>query len=114
MALGYCRECGGKASTEAAACPHCGAVNPTGQPHYAAPLQAYAPPAHPVVQRPSNGVAAVLSLVIPGAGQMYKGHVGTGVAWMFFTFLGYLALIIPGLVMHLVCVLNAASLEPRV
>jgi hypothetical protein len=30
MALKRCRECGKEVSTEAAACPHCGATNPTG------------------------------------------------------------------------------------
>lgn len=58
---------------------------------------------------PSNGVAAVLSLVIPGAGQMYKGHVGVGFLWLIFVPIGYLALILPGLVLHLICVLTAAS-----
>jgi hypothetical protein len=107
MALGYCRECGGRASTEAPACPHCGAADPTGSFRVvpAAQPQMLAP-------RPNNGVAAVLSLFIPGAGQIYKGHVGAGIAWMCFTFLGYLALIIPGLVLHLICILNASSTDP--
>lgn len=55
------------------------------------------------------GVAAVLSLVIPGAGQMYKGNVGTGFAWLVGVAVGYAMLIVPGLVLHLICVVNAAS-----
>lgn len=113
MALGYCRECGGRASTEAAACPHCGAGDPTGKLHEAAALRAYAQPLPPVPHRPGNGVAAVLSLVLPGAGQMYKGHVGNGLLWLLFTCIGYMALILPGLVLHTVCVFNASSTEPR-
>ena len=59
--------------------------------------------------KPSGGVAAVLSLLIPGAGQMYRGRVGIGLAWLFFTVIGYCCFIIPGLVLHLFCILMAAS-----
>ena len=31
MAITKCRECGGQVSTKAAACPHCGAINPAGE-----------------------------------------------------------------------------------
>lgn len=58
---------------------------------------------------PSPGVAAVLSLVIPGAGQMYTGNVGTGIAWLLFTAVGYVAFILPGLILHIVCILSAAD-----
>ena len=57
----------------------------------------------------SPGVAAVLSLVIPGAGQMYKGQVGEGFMWLIFVVLGYLFFIIPGLFLHILCVASAAS-----
>jgi TM2 domain-containing membrane protein YozV len=40
-------------------------------------------------REPSRGVAAVLSLVIPGAGQMYKGSVGQGFAWLVGTVVAY-------------------------
>jgi TM2 domain-containing membrane protein YozV len=30
--------------------------------------------------KPSSGIAAVLSLIIPGAGQMYRGRAGAGLA----------------------------------
>ena len=30
-----------------------------------------------------NTIAAVLSIAVPGLGQVYKGHVGAGVLWMF-------------------------------
>jgi len=60
----------------------------------------------------NRGVAAVLSLVIPGAGQMYKGQVGNGLAWLVFVVLGYLALIVPGLFLHMLCIFGAASGNP--
>lgn len=61
--------------------------------------------------RSSPGVAAVLSLVIPGAGQMYRGKVGAGMLWLIATVIGYLFLLLPGLVLHVVCIINAATYE---
>lgn len=69
------------------------------------------PPA-PTATPPNNGIAAILSLVIPGAGQMYKGKVGAGIIWLLVVVVGYAALIVPGLILHLVCILNAASTTP--
>lgn len=60
----------------------------------------------------SPGVAAVLSLVIPGAGQMYRGRVGAGLAWLFFTVLAYFTFIVAGLLLHICCVIAAASGDP--
>jgi TM2 domain-containing membrane protein YozV len=57
--------------------------------------------------RPSAGIAMVLSLIIPGAGQMYRGHGITGLLWLIFVPLGYLLFIVPGLVLHLLCILFA-------
>lgn len=54
------------------------------------------------------GIAAVLSFFIPGAGQIYRGNVLTGMAWLFFVVGGYMAFIAPGLVLHAACVLCAA------
>jgi len=62
--------------------------------------------------RPSDTVAAVLSLVIPGAGQMYKGKMAMGLAWLVFTVLGYLTLLMPGLLLHFICIFQAAGMEP--
>jgi TM2 domain-containing membrane protein YozV len=60
----------------------------------------------------SPGIAAVLSLVIPGAGQMYKGNVGGGLLWLVVVIAGYMAFVIPGLVLHLICIVTAASGDP--
>jgi TM2 domain-containing membrane protein YozV len=104
MALMVCPECGGKVSTTVKACPHCG-YTATGTP--AAP-PTNAPVAAPTRQW-SPGIAAVLSLVIPGAGQMYKGKVGVGLLWLVAVVIGYTAMIVPGIILHLVCIFNAAS-----
>jgi TM2 domain-containing membrane protein YozV/transcription elongation factor Elf1 len=59
----------------------------------------------------SRGVAVLLSLLIPGLGQMYKGQVINGIFWFVVTVTGYI-LIIPGMVLHVCCVLGAASGDP--
>jgi TM2 domain-containing membrane protein YozV len=58
------------------------------------------------------GVAAVLSLVIPGAGQMYKGEIGKGFAFLVGTVIGYFLMIVPGVIVHVVSVIEAASSMP--
>lgn len=60
----------------------------------------------------SPGVAALLSFLIPGAGQIYKGNIASGILWFLFTGLGYFLLIVPGLILHLFCIILAASGDP--
>lgn len=55
------------------------------------------------------GIAALLSLMIPGAGQMDRGRVGSGMAWLICTAIGYLCFIVPGLILHLICIIKAAT-----
>jgi len=62
-------------------------------------------------QQPSRGVAAVLSLFIPGVGQIYKGQLGKGFAFLVFTPVGYLMLILPGIILHLIAIGDAAQEE---
>lgn len=83
-----CRACGQSVSSQAPQCPGCG---------------------HPVNPKPdwSPGVAALLSLVIPGAGQMYKGQVFSGLFWLVITVAGYVAFFVPGLIFHLMSILGA-------
>jgi TM2 domain-containing membrane protein YozV len=70
---------------------------------------------HPQVNKDSwsPGVAAVLSLVIPGAGQMYKGQIGSGFVWLVGVTLGYLLMIAPGLILHILCVVMAATVKTK-
>jgi TM2 domain-containing membrane protein YozV len=51
----------------------------------------------------------VLSLVIPGAGQMYKGKLGLGFAFLVGTIMGYMLLLVPGLIVHVFAIVNAYS-----
>tara|TARA_R110002072_G_scaffold75624_5_gene177880 strand:- start:3574 stop:3918 length:345 start_codon:yes stop_codon:yes gene_type:complete len=64
------------------------------------------------IRRWSPGVAALLSFLIPGAGQMYKGDVGTGIVWFIFTILGYFLFIAPGVILHFICIITAANGDP--
>ncbi len=56
----------------------------------------------------SPALAAVLSLFIPGAGQLYTGRFVAAVLWFIVVGLGY-TLILPGLVLHLFCIGSAAT-----
>jgi TM2 domain-containing membrane protein YozV len=60
----------------------------------------------------SPGIAAVLSLFIPGAGQMYRGKVGVGFLWLVCTVIGYVAFVIPGIVLHIACIVMATRGDP--
>lgn len=64
------------------------------------------------VRRWSPGVAALLSFLWPGLGQLYKGQVLNGLVWMAVVFIGYVCFIVPGLILHLCCILGAASGDP--
>lgn len=100
MALITCPECSQQVSSAAASCPACG---------------------HPILGGSAAGpaarwnpaVAALLSFLLPGLGQMYKGQVLNGVVWLFVVVVGYLFLVAPGLVLHLCCILGAAMGDPR-
>jgi TM2 domain-containing membrane protein YozV len=71
----------------------------------------------PVYQQPRHpqwnaGVAALLSFLIPGLGQMYKGQPINGIVWFIFVIFGYALFVVPGLILHLICIIGAASGDP--
>jgi TM2 domain-containing membrane protein YozV len=57
------------------------------------------------------GVAALLSFLIPGAGQIYKGQTFQGIVWLVCVVVGYV-FILPGLILHLLCIVAAGSGRP--
>jgi len=60
--------------------------------------------------RPANpAVAAVLSLIVPGAGHLYAGRPLSAVLWFVLVSVGYLLLIVPGVLLHVLCIASAAS-----
>lgn len=111
----YCPECENRCSAAASTCPQCG--HPL-MPRASTPVSApTAPPPQiqqVVMQSPawSAGVAAVLSFIIPGLGQLYKGQLFNGLAWFCVVVAAYMLFIIPGLFMHLFCVVGALSGDP--
>ena len=56
----------------------------------------------------SPGVAAVLSFFIPGLGQLAQARVGAGIVFFALTVLGYAFFVVPGIIVHLWCIVNAA------
>jgi TM2 domain-containing membrane protein YozV len=75
-------------------------------------------PFRPAVIAPSDHrhasplIAAGLSLLVPGAGQLYAGSVLTAILWFLLVTAGY-TLILPGLILHLFCIAAAAGAARR-
>jgi hypothetical protein len=62
----------------------------------------------------ANPVTAVmLSMLIPGAGHIYAGRPGAGIAWMATTLMGYACFFLPGLFLHGLCLVSAAQTRSR-
>ena len=100
MALIDCPECGKKISDAANACPECGF------PRSNAPAQS----SQKSNQKKWNpAVAALLSLLVPGAGQIYKKETRHGLVWLLVVLSGYLLTTILGLILHLCCIINAST-----
>lgn len=59
------------------------------------------------VRPPSPGIAAVLSVLIPGLGQLYGGRLAAGALWFLATAFGYAAVWLPGFLIHALCVWSA-------
>ena len=62
-----------------------------------------------VRHEPSAAVAAVLSMVVPGAGQLYAGRPIAALGWFMLVTFGYLLLIFPGMILHVLCIASAAA-----
>jgi TM2 domain-containing membrane protein YozV len=96
MPLIACPDCSTQVSDAAPACPKCGRPMTSRR---TAPIAA---------QSTWNpGIAAVLSLVIPGAGQMYRGDLGLGFGWFLLVVASYVGGLVFGAAVHVLCVLEA-------
>ncbi len=56
---------------------------------------------------PSPGISAVLSVLIPGLGQVYCGRLLAGGLWFLGTAIAYSAVLLPGFLVHALCVWSA-------
>ncbi len=68
------------------------------------PEQRYDDPLPPVAREPSPGLAAVLSVFIPGLGHLYAGRLGAGLLWFIASSFGYWAILVPGFLIHVASV----------
>ena len=100
--LKRCPFCAEEIQAAAIVCRFC---NRSVDPHRPAQPPAVVAPA----AGPSPGVAAVLSLIIPGAGQMYAGRIGWGLGWLVSVVVLYIVVFPLGAVLHIVCIFAAAS-----
>lgn len=53
---------------------------------------------------PSPGIAAVLAVLLPGLGHVYAGELLAGAIWFAVVSFGYWAILVPGLLLHAICV----------
>jgi hypothetical protein len=60
-----------------------------------------------VRREPAPGIAAVLSVLIPGLGQVYNGNILAGGFWFLGTACAYSAVLLPGFLVHALCVFSA-------
>lgn len=57
----------------------------------------YSPPAQ---RPPTPGIAAVLSVFVPGLGHVYAGRLAGGAAWFLAAGFAYWAILLPGFLVH--------------
>lgn len=63
---------------------------------------------NPVNVKVDNSIAAVWSMMLPGLGQLMKGQIMPGIFWALFVGFGYFSFFWPGLILHGICILDAA------
>jgi TM2 domain-containing membrane protein YozV len=99
MPLILCPECNNQISDVAPACPACGFVLKDNVIF--------------IKHEKSGLLAAGLSLIIPGAGQLYKGRVFSAIIWFLLIGTGYVTFFLPGLILHAACVLMAGIAKTK-
>jgi TM2 domain-containing membrane protein YozV/predicted RNA-binding Zn-ribbon protein involved in translation (DUF1610 family) len=57
-------------------------------------------------------VACLLSILLPGLGQIYTGRLLAGIVWFLLVLVGYICFIVPGIVLHVICAISAGMTNP--
>lgn len=96
-----CPYCSESIAVSARKCPHCHELIDAGLRHELAAGRDRRSRAN------HSPVAAALSLFVPGLGQLVRGQFAAGFGWFMLVGIGYLLLLVPGFILHLVCVLDA-------
>ncbi len=86
----YCSNCGTQMADDAKFCPNCGKGVGT-QPQTGGSYTG----SRVVYTEKSAGLAVVLSLLLPGAGQMYAGKIVRGIAMLVLSIFAYFLLLVP-------------------
>lgn len=63
---------------------------------------------NPIDYKTPNALAAIWSMMLPGLGQMMKDRIMPGIFWSILVAAGYYAFFWPGLILHGLCILDAA------
>jgi hypothetical protein len=50
--------------------------------------------------------AAFLTFLIPGWGHLRRGQIKSGLIWMVVVLVGYFLMILPGLILHIICMID--------
>jgi TM2 domain-containing membrane protein YozV len=86
----FCSNCGAEIDVRAEICPKCGVrvAPPPPSPPQMSPSQAV------MTERKSEGIAAVLSFLFVGLGQIYNGQIGKGIIFIIFGVIAVLTMLI--------------------
>ena len=71
----FCVNCGAEIDARAEICPKCGV-------RVAPPPPPSMPPQNVNVERKNEGMAAIVSFLFPGLGQIYNGQIGKGIMFV--------------------------------
>lgn len=57
----------------------------------------------------SDSLAGLCSFLCPGLGQLVTGRPLQGIFWFLVVIFGYFCLFIPGLILHILCIVDASK-----